>query len=64
MGEDYAYVAIKDGTIRAFMRDDEYLDEIATALADWVKMGRTVERMRASAALDRMKAEHKQKTGA
>lgn len=58
--DDFAYVGIKDGMIRAFCRDDgiEYPDEVATTLADWIKMGRTVERMPAKHALERMKAEH------
>lgn len=56
----YAYVGIKDGTIRAIVFDDtRYPDDTARLVADWIKIGRTVERLPLSDAVSRMKAEHR-----
>lgn len=53
-----AYVGIKDGTIRAIVVDDpDDTDLTAEMLADWIKMGRTVERMTVEAAIERARSE-------
>lgn len=57
-GELSAYVGIKDGTVRAVVIDDPSDTELTSEmLADWVKMGRTVERMTLDAAIIRMRCE-------
>ena len=57
--DDPAYVGVKDGETRAFMREEpDYLDDMANTLAEWIRMGRSVERMPAANALARMKREH------
>ena len=53
-----AYVGIKNGTIRAVVVDDpKDTDLTAEMLSDWVKMGRTIERMALDAAIERMRVE-------
>lgn len=53
-----AYVGIKDGTIRAIVVDNpDDTDLTAEMLADWIKMGRTIERMSIDAAIERARAE-------
>jgi hypothetical protein len=57
-GNDFLYVGIKDGTIRAFVVDDpKYPKDSAKLVAEWIRMGRTVERMDRKVALARIKAE-------
>lgn len=51
----HAYVGIKDGSIRAIVVDDtRYPDDTAEMISDWIKQGRTVERLPLGAALARM----------
>lgn len=58
MSELSAYVAIKDGTVRAIVVDDPADAELtAEMLSDWRKMGRIAERMTLDAAIIRMRCE-------
>ena len=58
MTELMAYVGINNGTVRAVVVDDPNdLDLTADMLAEWVQMGRTVERMTLDAAITRMRCE-------
>jgi hypothetical protein len=59
-----AYVGIKNGSIRAVVVDDPKDTELtAEMLSDWIKMGRTVERMRLDDAIARMKAKRSRAFG-
>jgi predicted regulator of Ras-like GTPase activity (Roadblock/LC7/MglB family) len=56
-----AYVGIKDGTVRAIVVDDTRdADQTAKLVADWIKMGRTIERMPLHQAVERIKREREQ----
>lgn len=61
--DDFVYVGIKGGTIRALVVDDpKYPKDTADLVAEWITMGRTVERVDRKVAVDRMKIELKDRT--
>jgi hypothetical protein len=61
---DFAYIGVKDGTIRAIVADDpQYAKDTAKLVAEWIEMGRSIERVRWSDGVKRMKAEHERTVG-
>jgi hypothetical protein len=55
----HAYIGINaEGKMRAIVFDDPaYKKDTAKRVAEWIKMGRTVERLPAQEACDRMRAD-------
>jgi hypothetical protein len=54
---DFAYIGVKDGSVRAIVFDDAgYEKDTAKLVAEWITMGRTVERLPRAEALKRTRA--------
>jgi len=56
--ENMAYIGIEDGRVRAICRDDPgYEKSTAKMVANWIKEGRTVERVTVTEGMARIRAD-------